>query len=405
MIRMPRFRGLLSTALLCALFFMAAGSASAQCAKPPESQQDPLHMLVIGDSILWGQGLKQERKIWWRIKCWLQEKTGRPVSEQLLAHSGAAIEAVASERALDASNSEVPSYTPSVNQQLDDALAHYPDRGVVDLILMNGCINDVDVRHLLNSATRLDTLEASIKEACGGRMQRLLRRTAREFPRAHLIVPGYYPIFSEETDHNRFIRMLAKKLTSRSANEEEMSDKEMRRRLVIISNLWHEVSTRSLSEAVQTVNAELAPNPRIHFVEIDFQPEHAFAAPETLLWNFKFASTNLSGLRKAIVILTLGTAAYKTNDHVRELRSRSCKQIHDRLKKKGETKSEKDARESSYLACRYASLGHPNQMGALIYAESIKGQLLNLINNWHRTTLKPIATESGRNHEPINRLN
>ena len=105
------------------------------------------------------------------------------------------------------------------------------------------------------------------------------------------------------------------------------------------------------------------------------------------------------------MILTLGTAAYKTNDQMRELRSRSCKQIHDRLKKKNETKSEKDARESSYLACRYASLGHPNQMGALIYAESIKGRLLNLINNWRRTALNPIATESGRNHEPINRLN
>lgn len=390
--RIIRFKGLFSTGLLCAFLFMAGVSASAQCAKPPQSQEDPLHMLVIGDSILWGQGLKQERKIWWRIKCWLQEKTGRPVNEKLLAHSGATIEAVASERVVNPSNGEVPSYTPSVNQQLDAAVAHYPDRAVVDLILMNGCINDVDVRHLLNSATRLDTLEASIKEACGGRMQRLLRRTASQFTGAHLIVTGYYPIFSAETDHNRFIRMLAKKLTSRSANEEEMSDKEMRRRLVIISNLWHEVSTRSLIEAVQTVNAELAPNPRIHFAAVDFQPEHAFAAPETLLWNFKFASTNLSGLRKAIVIVTLGTAAYKTNDQLREMRSRSCKQIHDRLKKKDETKSEKDKRESSYLACRYASLGHPNQMGALIYAESIKGQLLNLVNNWRRTALSPAAT-------------
>ena len=389
--RIPRCGGLFSTALLCALFFMAAGNGSAQCAQPPQSQDDPLHMLVIGDSILWGQGLKQERKTWWRIKCWLQEKTGRPVKEKIQAHSGAAIEAATSERVYSG-NGEVPSYTPSVNQQLDEALAHYPDHGVVDLILVNGCINDVDVRHLLNSATRLETLEASIKEACGGRMQRLLRRTAREFPTAHLIVTGYYQIFSEETDHNRFIRMLAKKLTSLSANEEEMSDKEMRRRLAVISNLWHQVSTRSLTEAVETVNAELAPSPRIHFAAIDFQPEHAFAAPETLLWNFKFASTNLSGLRKAIVIVTLGTAAYKTNDQVRELRSAACKQIHDRLKKKNETKSEKDIRESSYLACRYASLGHPNQMGALIYAESIKGQLLNIINNWRRTALNPIAT-------------
>jgi hypothetical protein len=215
-------------------------------------------------------------------------------------------------------------------------------------------------------------------------MKRLLRRIAQEFPQAHLVVTGYYNIFSEETDHNRFTRMLVKNLTSRTKDEEEMSDKQMRRRLVAISDVWYRLSTISLREAVTLVNNELA-EPRIHFAEIDFEPEHAFAAPETLLWNFKFASTNLTGLRQAIVILSLGTAAYKPNDQMRELRGKSCKEINEQLKKKKETREEKQKRESTYLACRYASLGHPNQMGALIYAEAIKGQLLGIINNWRQT--------------------
>jgi lysophospholipase L1-like esterase len=387
MTRTIRHKRLLLPALLCALFFCSAERLSAQCAKTPRpAASDPLNMLVVGDSIMWGQGLKQERKFWWRIKCWLQEKTGREVKERIEAHSGASIESASADGMLYSNNGEVPSFTPTVNQQVDEVRLHYADRGVVDLVLVNGCINDVDVRNLLNAATKLGPLEASIKEACGGRMQRLLRRIAGEFPNAHLIVTGYYNIFSAETDHNRFTHMLVKKLTSRTEDDEELSDQEMRRRLVAISDLWYEVSTRSLMEAVNLVNAELSAPGRIHFAEIDFGPEHAFAAPETLLWNFKFASTNLSGLRRAIVIITLGTAAYKTNDQMRELRSDSCKEIYKRTKKKGETKKEKEIRESAYLACRYASLGHPNQMGALVYTEAIKGQLQGIVESagWRR---------------------
>jgi len=395
MTRTPRNKRLLLIALLCALFFISAPSIYAQCSQTARpAGNDPLDMLVLGDSIMWGQGLKQERKFWWRIRCWLQEKTGREVKEKIEAHSGAAIETATNHRQLYSSNSEVPSFTPTVNQQLDDARSYYPDRSVVDLVLVNGCINDVDVQNLLNSATKLEPLEASIKEACGGRMQRLLRRAAHEFPNAHLIVTGYYNIFSDETDQNRFTRMLVKKLTSRSTDEEEMSDKEMQRRLVAISDLWYQVSTRSLLDAVNTVNAELPAQPRIHFAEVDFDAEHAFAATETLLWNFKFGSTNLSGLRKAIVIVTLGTAAYKPDDQMREMRSKSCKQINKQLKKKGESKREKEIRESSYMACRYASLGHPNQMGALVYTESIKAQLLGIIDTagWRRPVDTPAAT-------------
>src|SRR5207253_998776 len=32
----------------------------------------PLNMLVLGDSILWGQGLKTEHKSWYHVKVWLE---------------------------------------------------------------------------------------------------------------------------------------------------------------------------------------------------------------------------------------------------------------------------------------------------------------------------------------------
>ena len=81
-----------------------------------------------------------------------------------------------------------------------------------------------------------------------------------------------------------------------------------------------------------------------------------------------------------IVLLTFGTAAYKTNDHVRDSRIRSCEETFKKPKGVKEDKNQEAARKDLFLICRYASLGHPNQMGALVYTETIKGQLQFLLD-------------------------
>jgi lysophospholipase L1-like esterase len=347
------------------------------------SARDPLHMLVLGDSIMWGQGLKTPDKAWWRIKNWLQEKTGRDVRERIEAHSGAAIEATPGSERFTSQDGEVNLLTPTINEQVDAARKYYGDPAQVDLILVNGCINDVDVRNLLDAATSLDLLEVSIREKCGGRMQSLLKHITREFPNAYVVVPSYYRIVSPLSDDNSFARLLVKNLTTQKPESRRMSDKQMRENLVAISELWYQVSTRSLAQAIDAVNSDLRQSgakQKILFAEIQFSPEHAFSAPDTLLWNFMFGSTNLSGLRNAIIVLTLGTAAYKPDDEVRDRRSKSCKETYQRPKGQREEKAQKEERETKYLACRYASLGHPNKMGALIYTETIKGELQWLIN-------------------------
>jgi lysophospholipase L1-like esterase len=360
------------------------------------STRDPLHMLVLGDSIMWGQGLKTPDKAWWRIKNWLQEKTGRVVRERIEAHSGAAIEATPGSERFTSQDGEVNLLTPTINEQVDAARKYYGDPAQVDLILVNGCINDVDVRNLLDAATSLDLLEVSIREKCGGRMQSLLKHITREFPNAYVVVPSYYRIVSPLSDDNSFARLLVKNLTTQKPESRRMSDKQMRENLVAISELWYQVSTRSLTQAIDAVNSDLRQSgakQKILFAETQFSPEHAFSAPDTLLWNFMFGSTNLSGLRNAIVVLTLGTAAYKPDDEVRDRRSKSCKETYKRPKGQREEKAQKEERETKYLACRYASLGHPNKMGALIYTETIKGQLQWLINTagWLRKPASLLA--------------
>ena len=140
-------------------------------------------MLVLGDSITWGQGLSVQDKFWWRVKNWLQQKTGREVKEKIEAHSGALIETTPGLQTLFTSDDgEVNLYTPTINEQIDDAKKYYRDTSVVDLIIVNGCINDVDVRNLLDASSSLDRLTESIREKCGANMHLLLRRVATEFP-------------------------------------------------------------------------------------------------------------------------------------------------------------------------------------------------------------------------------
>src|SRR5437763_13629936 len=87
----------------------------------------PLNMLVVGDSILWGQGLKPEHKSWYQVKLWLERTAGRKVIERIEAHSGAVIEAGSTSDRLTADNPEVNVALPTINDQLDTALKSYGD--------------------------------------------------------------------------------------------------------------------------------------------------------------------------------------------------------------------------------------------------------------------------------------
>ncbi|MGH9931287.1 MAG: SGNH/GDSL hydrolase family protein [Pyrinomonadaceae bacterium] len=377
---------------LIILILLTATAAFADCPNPVKpSGGEPLRMLVLGDSIMWGQGLKDDEKFSSRVKCWLQEKTNREVKLHVEAHSGAVISGSAlAQPTFATSVGEVNLTSPTIIEQLDHALRFYRENQATPaLILMNGCINDVGVKNLLAASTPLEDLRTQVKQSCGEKMQLLLQRVRNSFPQSQVIVTSYYPVVSPLTADNAFLRLLVKKLNNQRPEARRMTDKEMRQRLIAISDEWYKTSTASLAEAVMKTNGTAeSSSPKVRFAEIQFGPEHVFAAPETLLWTFLFASTKVSGFAKIVVLLSFGTAAYKANDHVRESRIKSCGETFKKPEGIKEDKKQKEDREDLFLICRYASLGHPNHMGALVYTEAIKGQLLQLMDNagWKRDT-------------------
>src|SRR5436190_21357401 len=145
----PLAKRLALTTIAALLFSANAFTQSAVASKPDR----PLNLLVLGDSISWGQGLKDEHKIWYLIKIWLEQMIGRDVHAWVLAHSGAVIgspddPAGGSSEQVDG---ELSRAYPTINGQLNNAIKGYADPAQVDMVLVDGCINDLDSRRLLNA--------------------------------------------------------------------------------------------------------------------------------------------------------------------------------------------------------------------------------------------------------------
>jgi lysophospholipase L1-like esterase len=350
-----------------------------------QSRQAERHfnLLVLGDSIAWGQGLRDEHKAWYLVKSWLEANHQLQVSQTVLAHSGAVI-GTAGEPGGNlgpALDGEVNRGLPSINDQIETALRAYADPAKVDLVIVDGCINDLDARRLLNAENTPQAISALARQKCGPPVEAMLTRITGSFPNAHVIVTGYYPILSEGTSRDLFMRALAKRFYTGTVR---MNDKQLRARLIEISREWYEGSNQMLAGAAAKVDAELAARgsrQRALFAEVNFLPEHSFAASQSRLWGF-----DASRIRKLLVILTLGRVTLKTNDEQRNQRGTSCKNTFKT--QPGETTQQKAARQTRIMLCRVAAIGHPNRKGAQMYADAITGQLKALISGpgWLRVT-------------------
>lgn len=368
-------------AALAVLILISSLPGYAQSARPAR-EDGQFNLLVLGDSITWGQGLKDEHKTWYLVKTWLESTEGRSVRETILAHSGAVIGSVGDTggNPVPPLDGEINRGLPSVNDQIDSALRSYANPGQVDLVIVDGCINDLDARRLLNAANTAAGIRELAEQKCGPPVEATLARIAGSFPNAHVIVTGYYPIFSEETSSDFFMRALSKRLYTGS---KPMNDKQLRARLIEISRGWYQVSSKMLAAATLKVDAQLAAkssHQRAVYAESVFLPEHSFAAPQSRLWGF-----DASAIRKLLVILTLGRVTLNTNDERRSQRSGSCNEIFKRPA--GETVEQKKTRQNRIALCRLAAIGHPNRKGAQMYADAINQQLKLLISGpgWLRS--------------------
>src|SRR5260370_4330752 len=167
---------------------------------------NPFRIVSLGDSVPWGQGLVEAQKYDSVVHGVLHARFPGGANLKRLAHSGAIIGAIPVLG--NPANGEVPVPRPTIVEQCDNFTE---DPGAVDLVVVNGGINDVGVATILNPFALVPSLSSKIRTACHDGMLLLLRKLSAKFtkPACKILVTGYYTILSDQSDPLGSRRLLA----------------------------------------------------------------------------------------------------------------------------------------------------------------------------------------------------
>ncbi|MDQ6886082.1 MAG: hypothetical protein M3068_02185 [Gemmatimonadota bacterium] len=337
------------------------------------------HIVVIGDSIAWGQGLEERSKYPELVRAAIEKRLGgQPAVTWSFAHSGAVIRPDTTQDAKPPLPGEVPNSHPSITAQVEHARSYLAQHPITDaahaapvypenvaLVIMDGGINDVGITSILTMDPTISDPEGWVRklarERCVERMRTLLPHVLGVFPNATVVVSGYYAIVSEATrlgDLDAFLLHLGiiGKLPEFVVTEA------VRRKLARQSSAFYDETVRGLRDVVANAHALVkvgtpvsAPGsrlpdaivpaagkgaspspPRAHFVDFGLTAEQSFGAPSAMLWGVP-ASDPLAGQRR-----------------------QDCKVLGAGV---------------DFLKCLDASMGHPNTAGAQMFAGRVLSRL------------------------------
>ena len=326
---------------------------------------DPFELLVVGDSLIFGQGLLEKDKIHTHVAEWLRTSAPggpRDVNLKMKAHSGSTLKfhAEDAEAYRKAGRDETFFYKREVNvsfpstwKQIEVAAEEYRAAGKsgADLILLSGCITDITVAKVLDPKGDDDLLRRQAKQFCHDDMLDVLNHSVRLHPRAAIAVVGYFPMVSSQSngkrlfngwlealDTNRFLKWMMNNPIMRKAYFQKVGNKAMHR-----SRLWFEESSRQIESAVDDFNRQFDRR-RAVFVGSPLTEDNAVEAPNTLL--FKMGKRGIS------------------EDPMYAERKADCDAALPELKRS-------TGIEFPIRFCEVAGVGHPNPTGSRKYADAV----------------------------------
>ncbi|WP_432992310.1 PKD domain-containing protein [Dactylosporangium sp. CA-233914] len=314
---------------------------------------DPIRMLVVGDSIAWGQGLAPKHKYPELVKDALQRSSGRPVeyteAKMSTAHSGAAVTGGTCSAGLRQTvgywGGEVPNGEPDIATCQAQSVR---DREA-DLILVDGCINDVDIREIAKPFADLDALRARVEAKCGQPVENLLRTLHNDHPTATIVLTGYYPIFDREPDHDQRLTLADLLGLPRQAFV-AMANATFGQQSAVFDTGFRNLALQH----VATLDPQ---HTWLHFADPGFRPGDGLFQPNSKLFN---------GL----------------NDEVRLERFGACV-----------------AAGGLRPHCPIASMGHPNVAGAQLYADAILGNISGSAPHVTGLSAAPVTLAKGETRQ------
>ena len=296
------------------------------------------YLVTLGDSVHWGQGLRREHKLHAIVEAELA-KTHPGLVHHFLAHSGAII-GIGATVARQRVDGEVPIAYPTLVQQVE---AFVGDPANVVAVLVNGSINDIDIRNILNPFVSQSALRAMIEEHSYDSMRALLELVLARFtnPTARVIVTTYYPILSPLSRPFGVPFLLANEGLTLPSGIDPLAGTN-----IVVAKcmqFWQE-STTALAQAVTAANGTLTA-PRVFLADPGFSEDNAVFAGDP--WLFGLANDPL----------------LSPQDEVAAERQAACDLAFPA--------TDWAARQQCYRA----SAGHPNVKGARKYADAILAAL------------------------------
>ncbi|MBZ5504804.1 MAG: hypothetical protein LAO78_04880 [Acidobacteriia bacterium] len=281
-------------------------------------------LLVMGDSVVWGQGLAEKNK----TASIVARHLGAEV--QMLAHSGAKI-GIRDSYTVTMPSREVPCFFPTILQQLQGFTG---DPAVVKWVLMNGGINDVEVQRVFNPMIPQYELELHTRNHCGRDLQKLLQKVISRFTNARVLVLGYYPVLSHQSAAQGVEALFS---LVHGVKFTPLFNADLFRNEIVEHCLrFWKLSTGLLRGATEHMN-RAAGERRAIFVDSGLDEDNATFAAQSLLWEL-----DLDDLSKA------------PDEAVAERRM-ACEQA--------------AAGELQKHQCLLSAVGHPNVAGAARMAE------------------------------------
>jgi len=308
------------------------------------------YMAALGDSAMWGNGLQERDKFTSLVAGTIERELGVRVVRVVMAVSGATIrthsaDGVCTTRCGDG---EIPQVFTSITTQANIL----PSPEIYDLILLDGCGNDVKLENILSSQNNTNLIIDLSNEFCMGEMANLLIRVRERSPAAPIVVTGYFPFVSEESD-------LTELGTWAAANGIDLGTEEDLAaalvNFVVNSAVFQSASRRALAAAVNLVVSLDKSDPPIVFVDPKFGPQNATLASDPWLW----------GLTRSFPVaqqLNINLSLFPEDPL-----------LFDRVRRCG-----RGDVAPNLLACVYGALGHPNRAGARAYAAAIEVALRDI---------------------------
>lgn len=287
---------------------------------------------VIGDSVTWGQGLKDGQKLHNIVRGVLGADLP---PARMLAHSGAVIGAGIPPAFSEIVHPEVPRGRPTILEQAE----LLPDPGSIDLLILNGGINDLDIRYILNPRTSVQELADDTRRVCGVDMAALLDVVCRRVTKAaaRIVVLSYYPILSQDSDPIGRAEFFDRLAIPRPAPPDPPAiDVAFWSRILENCATFYAVSTEATRDAIDQVNGGVGAG-RVRFAAPPFRPENAALA----------SSPWLFGL----------TGVFGPEDPMKDERRIACDRFETDIFRRQQ--------------CYRASAGHPNPRGAVEYAGAV----------------------------------